>query len=894
MVSLLDKAEIVLDPSRTRPIKVQGTFALTVGASLADSVKSFLAAHSADLSLPFGAAGLTLVKEVSAAGHRVLRYNHTIDGIRVFGAQLIVTVDTAQQVRNLEIYAGPTRVLLPPQDAKLLSAQQAFDAAAASLGGYSKRLDPPAPESIWFPTDQGVVRAFEVIIPTAGPAHDWQMVVDAQTGAILLKRDLIKEMASGTGLVFDPNPVVTANNNTYRDPAATAATCGFTGTTAATLDAQRVSRTLLDLTVSAGNYTLKGPWCEIHDFAAPAGPNPTEASGNFNYGSTDSRFNAVMVYYHIDTFQRYLQSIGIANAHASPIRCDPLDDSIISAWFSPVDLGLHFSDSGNCRPDRATDADCIIHEYQHAIQNDLVPGWGGTNPVTHRDEADAMGEGAGDFVACVYFADRGGGYQREVFEDWVFGLPPSGGPPTGLRRVDGTKIYPGSWVGEVHSDGEIWSAALWNIYRAIGGDVSGPSALSVHEAARRAMLKSLFESYPLLATTASMPDGAEALMRSNAALDEYRGQHLREMLQSFYDRGILAVDAAADLFIRDDPSDPGTTTYHSPTFYDSQDIWIRNADDGGTTHQQPITGRDNWFYARVRNRGSASARAFVVTFNVKLWLGTEFIYPGDFVPFISAVPSFNLAPGGDVVVKAKWPSTLVPPAHAHGCVLVSVFSPLEPIPVGAHVWEHGNLAQKNIVVQQAAAGDTVTVRFRFGSTLRPRAELAMLELNTASARLALLLAAHPSVLKEIVAAASLPPSRTAPNAVTPGIQLLDATRVAVAQPGRTGPLVLHLAPGSAMALGASSAAPFAVQLPLPWSSAQLVTDAAGVIIALSFAPARVVRLPVHLPARTDIEFELKVKIPSDARTGESEIVDVVQRNVAGTVVGGIRVMIVVR
>jgi hypothetical protein len=895
MASLLDAAQVVLDPGQMRPVKVRGSFSLSAGANVAENVKSFLTANAHELAVPFGAAGLMLVKDVRAAGYRVLRYNHTVDGIRVFGAQLIATVDDAQQVRSLDLYPGPTRLRPPPPDAKLLSAQQAYDAAAASLGTFTKRLEPAAPEPIWFPADQGVVRAFEVIIATGAPPHDWQMVVDAQTGAILLKRDLIKEMPNGTGLVFDPNPVVTAHNNTYRDSTATVATCGFAGTAVATLDAQRVSRTLHDLTVSGGNYTLSGPWCQIHDFASPTGPNPTEPSGNFNYSCTDSRFDAVMVYYHIDTFQRYLQSISITNAHASPIQCDPLDNSIISAWFSPVDLGLHFSNSGTCRPDRANDADCMIHEYQHAIQNNIVPGWGGTNPVTHRDEADAMGEGAGDFIACTYFADRGGGYQREVFEDWVFGFAPAGGPPTGLRRVDGTKTYPASWVGEVHSDGEIWSAALWNIYRAIGGDVTGAGAAAAHEAARQAMFISLFESYPLLATTASMPDGAEALMRTNAALDAYRGQHLREMLQSFHDRGILAVDAGADIYIRDDLSDPGTTSHHSPTFYDSPDVWIRNADDGGTTHQQPIAGHDNWFYARVTNRGSAPARAFVVTFNVKLWLGTEFIYAGDFVPYVSAVPGFNLAAGANMVVKAKWPSALVPPAHAHGCVLVSAFSPREPIPSGLHVWEHPNLAQKNTIVQQAAAGDTVTVKFRFGNTLRPTAELTTLELRTASPQLALTLGGQSSVLKGIMAATATPPVvHTAPSVTTAPIHVLDATRVAVPQAGDAGPLIMHLAPGSLIALGGREVTPTAVATVPNWSAARPVISGTGEIAALAFPPGNVTSLPVQLPARTDIEFLLNAKVPADARPGETLTVDVVQRNPAGTVIGGVRVQILVR
>ena len=127
------------------------------------------------------------------------------------------------------------------------------------------------------------------------------------------------------------------------------------------------------------------------------------------------------------------------------------------------DKELHFGDSEDCRPDRGEDADAMVHEYGHAIQDDQVPGWGVQNPITGREESGAMGEGFGDVLACVYFAEKGGGFQRQVFEDWVFA-------PNGLRTVDGTKVYPADWNSEVHDDGEIWSAALWNVYRTIGGD----------------------------------------------------------------------------------------------------------------------------------------------------------------------------------------------------------------------------------------------------------------------------------------------------------------------------------------------------------------------------------------------------------------------------------------
>lgn len=889
MADLLANAHVVMDSSRTRPVRIRGAFALPAARTVSQQVSKFLIDNAAEIAVPFGAAELKLVKEADVAGRKVLRYDHRLDGIRVFGAQTIVTVDPSNRISQVDLYQGPTRAVRARTDARQLDAKAAVKAASAAIGAHTARSKAPPPEPIWFPTRGTVVRAFLLLIPTRDPVHDWQIVIDAATGRVLDKRDLIKEMPDGTGMVFDPNPVVTAMDATFRDPAATTGTCGFAGTAVATLDAQRVSRTLQGLTMSGGNFTLSGPWCQIHNFAAPAGPVPAEASGNFNYSCTDPNFNAVMVYYHIDEFQRYLQSIGITNAHASPIQCDALDNSIIAAWYSPADGGLHFSNSGNCRPDRAADADVMLHEYQHAIQDDIVPGWASSNnSITGRNEAGAMGEGAGDFVACAYFADRGGGFQREVFEDWVFA-------PAGLRRVDGTKVYPTSWSGSVHSDGEIWSAALWNTYRAIGGDVVGAGALTAHENARKAMFRSLFGSYPLLAVNASMPDGAEAVMRTNAAHPDYRGAHLREMLQSFHDRGILSVAAGADLYVRDDPVDPGTTAYQAPVFWDSPDAWIRNADDGGTTHQNPKAGQDNYFYARVHNRGTTAARGFVVTFNVKQWLGTQFMFPGDFVPFISAAPGFSLAPGSSVVVKAKWPSALVPGTGFHGCILVSVFTPQESISAGAHVWQHPNLGQKNIDVVAADAGDTVSLRLRIGNTAFAAAQRTTIEVRNPD-RLAIGLRGDSRILGQIlagggrIATRELEPIRAVP---TLPIRVIDAARVAIS--GGPRPVMVNLAAGSTIGLADVGAEQAELAPPqLADTRLEAVRTAAGVLESIALGEQHLAQMPLLLPPRTDTEFVVQARVPKTARSGETHIVDIVQRDATGRAVGGVRLQVEVR
>ena len=163
-------------------------------------------------------------------------------------------------------------------------------------------------------------------------------------------------------------------------------------------------------------------------------------------------------------------------------------------------------------------------------------------------------------------------------------------------------------------------------------------------------------------------------------------------------------------------------------FWNSPDLWIRNADDNGTTHQNPEQGQDNWFYARVRNRTvNATARHFLVTFNVKQFAGVEFQYPGDFLPCVAAVAGFNLGPNSSTIVKARWPRGLVPPAGTHACWLASVLTRFDQPVTGRHVWEHNNLAQKNLTVVNLKPDTWLVLPFVVNN-LKTRARAVTLEL----------------------------------------------------------------------------------------------------------------------------------------------------------------------
>ena len=168
--------------------------------------------------------------------------------------------------------------------------------------------------------------------------------------------------------------------------------------------------------------------------------------------------------------------------------------------------------------------------------------------------------------------------------------------------------------------------------------------------------------------------------------------------------GLTDPSPAPELCIRDALDDPGGD-YFVGTFWDSPDLWVRNQDDGGTSHQAPRPGQDNWLFARVRNKARAGHAAhFVVAFQCRAFAGSQFTYPADFFPCTAAKAEFDLAAGETRIVKARWPAALAPAPEVPLSLLAALVTRSDHPVAGRHVWEHNNLAQKNLTFAELAPG----------------------------------------------------------------------------------------------------------------------------------------------------------------------------------------------
>jgi hypothetical protein len=328
---------------------------------------------------------------------------------------------------------------------------------------------------------------------------------------------------------------------------------------------------------------------------------------------------------------------------------------------------------------------------------------------------------------------------------------------------------------------------------------------------------------------------------------------------------------APRLWFQDDPGHTGADPWSGP-FWDSPDLWIRHHDDGVEAHQPPEFGQDNWFYARVRNDADGgTCRHFVVTFAVKQFVGTEFTYPSDFLPCVAAVAGFDLAAGESTVVSARWPAAQVPPSGRHACLLASVQTRSDHPATSAHVWEHANLAQKNLSIVDLVPGDFALVPVVLHN---PHAVRVVLEVwrDPESPQLEVGLVHH--------SAAFFTGRRPRLSPFAPRLEPALAHAALAEREGLMdcgGPL-----PG-----GPTDAGAVLTHHP----AGQILRRFVG-SVELPVAAGTVVKVPVHLPAAASTMVGFMSRMPSDAKPGEEFHTQLVQRDARSKrLLGGVSVLV---
>ncbi len=445
------------------------------------------------------------VKESILGSHVLYQQFHA--GKPISGAWIRIDIDKDGRVYNIvsDLVPEPAMAKARKAEAKKTGAHQlseseaearAIEAAAAKAGDEVKVLHS---ESVYYPRNGVPILTWKMIVKTtpakssgknARPA-EWKMYIDAATGEIIEKRNLLR-FVDGKGRVFDPNPVVSLNDTSLNDKSQ--------------LPDKAYSEVVLRDLKNTG--FIEGPFVTTNTTKNRV----KRKNRDFRFKRADRAFKEVMVYFHIDRVQRHLQELGFNNVLNNPIPVNIDGQRDDNSHYSPSDKNLTFGTGG---VDDAEDAEIILHEYGHAIQDDQVPGFGAS------DEGGAMGEGFGDFLAASFFSDVKPKEMKPTVGNWD-ATAYSGDEPPYLRRLDSNKKYPKDIDGEVHDDGEIWSACLWELRAALGRKTTETLVIAHHF---------------LLSRDAGFEDGANALITADKNLN--KGANEKAIRDVFVRRGIL-------------------------------------------------------------------------------------------------------------------------------------------------------------------------------------------------------------------------------------------------------------------------------------------------------------------------------------------------------------------
>ena len=255
--------------------------------------------------------------------------------------------------------------------------------------------------------------------------------------------------STGQGTVFLPNPVAELQDQSLTDqkdadyPALAAAY-------------HQVTLTNLD-----GSGRLVGDYANVVSETGDPAYSPTNQC---NYRRDDDRFEQVMAYYWVTEAQKYIQSLGFGST-LRPVNKES-QDVRINQWGADNSFSWDKKDMmkfGKGGVDDAEDAEVILHELGHAIQDSQqVPfGYGS------QFEARAIGEGFADYWAVTVSNVISPTPDAPCVADWD-SVSYTSTTPHCLRRTDLNLHYPENVnTNSVHGTGaDLVAGALGHPQRA--------------------------------------------------------------------------------------------------------------------------------------------------------------------------------------------------------------------------------------------------------------------------------------------------------------------------------------------------------------------------------------------------------------------------------------------
>lgn len=386
---------------------------------------------------------LVLDTIIESKGGFHFSYHQEHQGVKIFMSQVKVNTDKKSSILSILDYT--------------FSTQKISNSIFPDMNVVQKFL-PKIPqllvqEPVYFFNGVDMVPSLKVSYSQNG--DDAQMDVLDRNGTSIYHKDLnqysfpIDTIADGT--IFNPDPLTSAQV-AYGPPYADGNDNDFME-----LNDQRDTVTFdAKYETTTGQFVLQNNFVNIQEHSSPTQAPATSSDGHFYFSRSEPGFEDVNAFYHITTFQEYIQSLGFHNVASYRINVDThgqggQDQSFYSPFFTPPRIS--FGEGG---VDDAEDADVIIHEYGHAIVHSAV------GSTLSSGETGALNEGTGDYFAASYSRSISDFKWEEIFNwdghnDFWDG-----------RYAVSTDHYPEDLQNNLYADADIWSSTIMEIWDKIG------------------------------------------------------------------------------------------------------------------------------------------------------------------------------------------------------------------------------------------------------------------------------------------------------------------------------------------------------------------------------------------------------------------------------------------
>ena len=528
------------------------------------------------LRLESKARNLVLVENKTSQAGVHYTFGQMLHGIPVENAFVVVSInkETGEiyRVANTTWSIDATSIVVPKF---LLNQDDAMDVTWNHLKVTGELAAMPAGEMVWLVQDGKPSPIWRVDMGVSAPHGSWSVAVDAFDGTVISAENHIryhnggsagsydskipsgdiaisdrkaaenrylerkarveasmklgnKRRVDGMGTVFDPDPRTALMAEEMDDDVDDA-----------TIESTYVTRILRDITLNGENYELTGPWVQVRSIPGsdyePGVAPVTTTDGIFDFRRGNNGFNDTMTYFHIDQNQRYIQALGFTGQTGlqdGSIQVDThglinwIDDD--NSFFDPSRNALAF---GHGCVDDNEDADVILHEYGHALQDWIDGRWSGT-----ANDAGGMGEGFADYWGGTYSLKTPNG--RDFHPEWIYTWD-GHNRCWGGRRLDATygQYNPNrsynyhSFVDGIISD-ELWSTPLFqSMYRLFQMGIpiaeSDRLVLESHYGAGTLTMALMAEN-TMAAANALYPDGPHPKIFTESFARQSMTEHISE------------------------------------------------------------------------------------------------------------------------------------------------------------------------------------------------------------------------------------------------------------------------------------------------------------------------------------------------------------------------------